>query len=66
MAAQGADGYAVVFETLFEFFKRRSVIEHGQLAVRIAWIVAGAEFDGRNVEGFQFGDNRSKGELGQE
>jgi len=42
VAAQCADGEPLIVELLFEFVELRPVIEHGELAVRIARIVPGA------------------------
>ena len=41
VAAQGADGEAVIVELLLEFAQRRGVLEHRELAVRVAEVIAG-------------------------
>ena len=51
VAAQGADGEAVVFQDLLELGECGVVVQHGELAVRVAGIVAGAEFDGVDAVG---------------
>ena len=53
MAAQGADSEPVIIQFLLEFFQLFFIAQHGKLAMRIAWIIAGAEFDRVNVQAFQ-------------
>ena len=56
VAAQRADGEAVVVQLLLEFLERRRVFEHRELAVRIAGIVARTKFNRRDAEAFSFRD----------
>ena len=57
VAAQRADGEPLIVQLLFEFVELRPVIEHGELAVRIAGIVPGAEFHGIDMEACQLLEN---------
>ena len=50
VAAQRADGDAVVGEESLEPVELGRIVEHGQLAVRVAGIIAGTEFDGIDVQ----------------
>ena len=63
VATQRADGEAVVVERLLEFVERGVLLEQRELAVRIAGIVAGAEFNRGDAESFQFRDHVREGEL---
>jgi len=53
MAAQGADGNAVVRQLLLELIALGFVVQHGQLAVWIARIVACSEFHGIDIDALE-------------
>ena len=53
MATQRTDGNAVISELLLEGVQLLRVVQHGQLAMRIARIITGAQFDGGNSVGLQ-------------
>jgi hypothetical protein len=63
VAAKGADGDAVVGEDFAEFGESFGVVEHGELAVRVAGIVAGAEFNGVDVERLDLIENGRQRQL---
>jgi hypothetical protein len=63
VATERADGRAVIGQHLLKLGKGGAVLEHGELAVRIAGIAARAKLHGRDVEGFQFIENGSKRKL---
>src|SRR5206468_2579598 len=46
VAAKGADGEAVVLHGRLKGLERGRILKHGELAVRTAGIVAGAELNG--------------------
>jgi hypothetical protein len=66
VAAKGADGDAAIGEELLEFGKGFGVVEHGELAVRVAGIIAGAEFDSVDVKGLELVENGREWKLGEE
>jgi hypothetical protein len=66
VAAKGADGDAAIGEELLEFSESFGVVEHRQLAMRVAGIIAGAEFDGVDVEGLEFVEDSGERQLGEE
>ena len=51
VTAERADRDAVVFQDLLELGQGGVVVEHGELAMRVAGIIAGAEFDGVDAVG---------------
>src|ERR1039457_7593819 len=53
VTTQRADGEAVICNFLAERFQRGSVVEHGELAMRVSGIVAGTEFHGIDALGLQ-------------
>jgi hypothetical protein len=53
MATERADCETVVSQDLSEFVQLGSVLEHRQLAMRIARIISRAEFDGIDVLRFE-------------
>lgn len=57
MKTQRADGDSVVAELLLKFASRSPVLQHPQLAVRIARIAARSKFDGGNIQLLNFGDD---------
>ncbi len=63
MRAERADGKSVVGEFLLELFQRDAILQHRQLAMRIAGIISGAQFDGRDVQGAQFFEHFFEREL---
>ena len=66
VTAQGADGDAVIGQNFLKLGEGGGVFEHRELAVRIARIVAGAEFDGIDLERYEFLQNRSQRKLRQQ
>jgi len=66
MAAQGADGYAVVGEYRLKVAEGGGVLEHRQLAVRVAGVIAGAQLDGRNAKLREPGDDLVQRQVGQQ
>jgi hypothetical protein len=66
MAAQRAYGEAVVVQLLPEFIERGGVFQHGEFAVRIAWIIARAQLNGSYATGFQLFEDLIQRQLGQE
>ena len=66
MTAQGADGEALVVQFLLELLQFLLVLEHGELAMRIAGIVAGAQFNRVDVQALQLFENFVERELGQQ
>jgi hypothetical protein len=50
VAAQRADGEAVVVQLLLELLELALVLEHGELAVGAAGVVSGAEFHGVDLQ----------------
>jgi hypothetical protein len=66
VAGQRADAEAVVGQLLFEVVELGFVIEHGELAVRIARIIAGTEFHGIDVVAFQLLEHVLEGKLRQQ
>ena len=65
VAAQSADSEALVVQLLLEFLQFLLVIEHRELAMRVAGIVAGAEFDSVDVQALQFFKDLVERELRQ-
>ncbi len=61
--AERADRKSVVGQLLLEIVQRRFVRKHRQLAMRIARIIAGAQFDRRNVERAQLFEDFFEREL---
>jgi hypothetical protein len=53
----------MIGKRLFEYIERSRIVEHGELAVRIAGIVAGAEFNGIDAQGFEFCENAIEWQL---
>src|ERR1017187_5132531 len=66
MTAQCADGEAVTGKLLAERFERGSVVEHGELAMRVSGIVAGTEFHGIDALGLQLLQYVVEGKLRQQ
>ena len=66
VATERADGDAAIGEKLLEFGEGLGVVEHGELAVRVAGIIAGAEFDGVDVEGFELVEDGGEWKLGEQ
>ena len=56
----------MIGQNLPQLGKRRQIFEHCELAVGIAGIVPGAEFDGVDVERREFLENRRQRELRQQ
>jgi hypothetical protein len=63
MAAEGTDRKAVVLQLLLKLFQFTLALEHRQLAVRIAGVVTGAQFNRVDVERLELLDDFIKGEL---
>jgi hypothetical protein len=61
VAAQGADADAIVRQLLFELVQFGFAVQHGQLAVWIARIVAGSEFHGVNIDALKLFQNIVEG-----
>jgi len=66
VAAKSADGDAAIGEELLEFGEGFGVVEHGKLAMRVAGIIAGSEFNGVDVQAFELVENSRKRQLGEE
>ena len=66
MAAQGADREAVVRELLFKINQLVRMLEHRQFAMRIARIIACAEFDRADVERGQFFEDLLQRQAGKQ
>ena len=66
VAAERADGDAAIGEELLKFGEGFGVVEHGELAVRVAGIIAGTEFDGVDVKGLKLVENSRERQLGEE
>ena len=58
VTTQGADGGAVVGQNFLKLGEGGGIFEHGELAVRIAGIVAGTEFYGVDMKRLEFLENR--------
>ena len=66
VAAQRADGDAVVRQLLLELDQLAVVVEHRELAVRIAGIVAGAQFHRIHPQTLQFFDHPIQRQAGEQ
>ena len=66
VAAQGADGESVVGEFALEVLQLAFVLQHRELAVGVAGIIAGTEFHGIDVVAFQLLEYVFDGQLRQE
>ena len=54
VTAQRADGESAIFELELELAERMAIVEHRERAVRIARVVAGAQFHGVDIQAVQF------------
>ena len=63
--AERADRKAVVGEFLFEVLEPLSIVQHRQLAMRIARIVAGPELHGSDAHFLQFRNHAVQRHLRQ-
>src|SRR5581483_8245632 len=63
VATQGADAESVIVEEFLEAAQSRTVLDHGKLAMRVADIISGGEFDGMDVQFRQFVEHLIKREL---
>ena len=66
VAAQRADREAVIGELLLEFAELARVGQHGQLAVRIAGVVAGTQLHGIDIQALEFLENVFERQLRQQ
>jgi type 1 glutamine amidotransferase len=66
VTTQGTDADAVIGHNLLELTKRGGILEHRELAVRIAGIVSGSKLYGINLQGRKFLENRGQRQLGQQ
>ena len=62
--AERADGESVVVELLLELLQRGAVLQHRQLAVRIAGIISGSKLHSVDVQGLEFFEDLVKRKLG--
>ncbi len=63
VAAQGADGEALIVQLLLELFQLLLIVEHRQLAMRIAGIIASAQLNRVDVELLELLENFFKRKL---
>ena len=63
VAAQSADGEAVIAQNLLELRQCRRVFQHRELAMRIADVVSRPQFDGTDVEFVELIENRFQGKF---
>jgi hypothetical protein len=57
VTTQRADGESAVLDLVLELLQCRRVIEHSEFTMRVARIVAGAQFDRANPMALQFGQD---------
>jgi hypothetical protein len=56
----------MISQHLLKFGEGGAILEHGELAVRIAGIVTRTELNGIDVEQFEFIENRSQRKMRQQ
>ena len=66
VATQCADAESMVREDLLEVTQRRTVIEHGEFAMRIAHIVPGCQLNRIDIERRKLFKNRFQRQLRQQ
>src|SRR5581483_9862103 len=66
MTTQGAYGRSVIVEDLFEIGERRTIFQHRELAVRIAYVVSGAKFNRLYIQRGKLLENRGQRQLRQQ
>src|SRR5688572_8405482 len=66
MTTQSAYREAMIVQTLLPFLQLLLVVEHRKLAMRVARIVSGAEFDCSYIQRFELFEDLGKGELRQQ
>jgi hypothetical protein len=66
VAAEGADGEALVRQSRLEGRKRGTVFEHGELAMSVSRIVARSQLDGVDFVALELLQNFIERKLGQE
>jgi hypothetical protein len=66
VAAQRADAEAAIRQFVFEFGQLGGIVQHGQLAVRIARIITGSEFDRIDMDALELLEDIVQGKLRQQ
>jgi hypothetical protein len=66
MATERADRKTVITQRRLKRFQLVRVIKHRQLTVRIARIVTGSEFNGRDAQAGQFPEHFVQRQTGQQ
>ena len=66
VTAQRTNRAPLIAKRLLEYVQFRTVVEHGQLAMRVTGVISRPQFDRSNIETRQFFENALQWETGQQ